>query len=739
MDNKETLETANDKLMMIARLLEGQNQIAGHEKLIQAYDATLDMLVQHFAKMIRENVVPGGNELLQHLKQILSQTELFRDYPELLGDTVIGMMGCPGRIMQQIDGEIVGNWAEKGKTIPVIWTHAETEQVVAENIYDQKFPVTEKELQRIFDLAGDEMDISQLLQLLCVYRTQISVNKTVIDIPCGGSLALRKKLVPKLDVLYVYYQNYTMTKLKEMLQELKHYHVDIKMILPMKSPQSIDQIKAELAKIGISVLGEREVKQSVKAYEGSKNNFSFVDKMRVALTPDEGRYVVRQSGVKENLEALKRDAVQMKDGKTEKIVQDLLTQTKDDQQLYNKRAKSFRHASENLLQAAEELEKGFTQEANDTAGTKGALKIRKYMGSVWGNLMFSYLRLYKLSHEIKYYKKAESYLKKVESAGLEESYWLQMVWNATFDQNILTRQDKTKLQKCDYHQYPDIASALLYLHHLGKIKLQPKKLLDVVASIKEPQGSVENFYKGYYYEQILKPNQAVDYYLSAWRSGEEKALQKLIALKDLVNKRGEFLSFEKEDAYRIGVEKIKMKSKASKEEGLFYLKVAAANDNIQAVEYLGEYYYNKHIRGNREKDAAWKNENALLANMFMYIRKRDRWFNKADFYIGMLAYEIKDYQKARTYLQDRTEPEALALLASMYYYGHGTSVNKQHAEMLALKASQQGQTLGMDILRKIYGVTETSAEELRLMREQVVETPHDDDDDDDDFISTSFL
>lgn len=125
--------------------------------------------------------------------------------------------------------------------------------------------------------------------------------------------------------------------------------------------------------------------------------------------------------------------------------------------------------------------------------------------------------------------------------------------------------------------------------------------------------------------------------------------------------------------------------------------------------------------------------------MFMYIRKRDRWFKKADFYIGMLAYEIKDYQKARTYLQDRTEPEALALLASMYYYGHGTSVNKQHAEMLALKASQQGQTLGMDILRKIYGVTETSAEELRLMREQVVETPHDDDDDDDDFISTSFL
>lgn len=109
MDNKETLETANDKLTMIARLLEGQNQIAGHEKLIQAYDATLDMLVQHFAKMIRENVVPGGNELLQHLKQILSQTELFRDYPELLGDTVIGMMGCPGRIMQQIDGEIVGN------------------------------------------------------------------------------------------------------------------------------------------------------------------------------------------------------------------------------------------------------------------------------------------------------------------------------------------------------------------------------------------------------------------------------------------------------------------------------------------------------------------------------------------------------------------------------------------------------------------------------------------------------
>lgn len=722
MDNKETLETANDKLTTISHLLEGQNQIAGHEKLIQAYDATLDMLVQHFAKMIRENVVPGGNELLQHLKQILSQTELFRDYPELLGDTVIGVMGCPGRIMQQIDDEIVGNWAEKGKTIPVIWTHADTEQVVAENMYDQKIPVTEEELQRIFDLAKDEMDISQLLQLLCVYRTQISVNKTVIDIPCGGSLALRKKLVPKLDVLYVYYKNYTMTKLKEMLQELKHYRVDIKVILPIKSPKNIDQIKAELVKIGISVLGEREVKQSVKAYEASKNNFSFVDMMRAALAPYEGRYVVRQSGVKENLEALKRDAVQMKDGKTEKTVQALLAQTKAEQQLYDKRTEHFLRASEKLLQAAEELEKEFSHEANDTAGTKGALKIRKYMGSIWANLTFSYLRIFKLSHEIKYYKKAESYLKKVESAGLEESYWLQMVWNATFDQNILTRQDKTKLQKCDYHQYPDIASALLYLHHLGKIKLQPKKLLDVVVSIKEPQGSVENFYKGYYYEQILKPNQAVDYYLSAWKSGEEKALQKLIALKDLVNKRGEFLSFEKEDAYRIGVEKIKMKSKASQEEGLFYLKVAAANENIKAIEYLGEYYYNQHTRENRVKNAAWKNENELLTSMFMYIRKRDRGFKKADFYIGMLAYEIKDYQKAITYLKDQTEPEALALLASMYYYGQGTSVNKQHAEMFARKASQQGQTLGADILRKIQREKEAAAEEQRRRSVPVEET-----------------
>ena len=165
-----------------------------------------------------------------------------------------------------------------------------------------------------------------------------------------------------------------------------------------------------------------------------------------------------------------------------------------------------------------------------------------------------------------------------------------------------------------------------------------------------------------------------------------------------------------------------MKSKASLEEGLFYLKVAAANDNIQAVEYLGEYYYNQHIRGNREKDAAWKNENELLTSMFMYIRKRDRGFKKADFYIGMLAYEIKDFQKAITYLKDQTAPEALALLASMYYYGQGTSVNKQHAEMFARKASQQGQTLGADILRKIQREKEAAAEAQRRRSVPVEET-----------------
>lgn len=722
MDNNKMLETTNDKLMMVSHLLEGKNQIANHEKLIQAYDATLDMLVQHFAKMLRNNTVPGGTKLLQQLKHILSNTELFRDYPELLGDTIIGTMGCPVRILKQIDGEIIGNWADKGKTIPVIWTHADAEQVVAENIYDHKFPVTKEELQQIFDIASDEIDVSQLLQLICVYRPQISINKTVIDIPCGGSLALRKALIPKLDVLYVYYKNYTMTKLKEMLQELKHYRVDLKVIFPMNLPKNIEQIKVDLKQMGVSFLGEREVGQSVKAYEGSKNNFSFVDVMRAALAFYEGRYVARQASVKEILEALKKDAVQIKDGKTEKIVQDLLTQTKDAQLIYDKRARSFQNASEKLLQAAEELEKELSQEANDTAGTKGALKTRKYMGSIWANLTFSYLRIYKLSHAIKYYKKAESYLKKVESAGLEESYWLQMVWNATFDKNILTQQNKKRLQECDYHQHPDIASALLYLHHLGKIQLQPKKLLEVVSSIKEPQGRIENFYKGYYYEQILKPDQAVDYYLQAWKAGEEKALGKLVVLKDAVTMRGDFLSLEKEDAYRIGMEKIKMNSKASQEEGLFYLKVAAANEDVKAIEYLGEYYYNKHVRMNRKKDAAWKNENELLTSMFMYIRKRDRGFKKADFYIGMLAYEIKDYQKARIYLKDQNEPEALALLASMYYYGQGTSVNKQHAEMFARKASQQGQTLGTDILRKIQKEKEAAAEEERRRSVPVEET-----------------
>lgn len=128
----------------------------------------------------------------------------------------------------------------------------------------------------------------------------------MIDIPCNGSLVLRKALIPKLDVLYVYYKNYTKTKLKEMLQALKQYRVDIKMILPMKAPSNIDDIKSELVHMGISVLGEREVERSVKAYEGTKNNFSFVDVMRSVLSSYEGRYVVRQSRVKENLEALKR-------------------------------------------------------------------------------------------------------------------------------------------------------------------------------------------------------------------------------------------------------------------------------------------------------------------------------------------------------------------------------------------------------------------------------------------------
>lgn len=706
-------DIANEKLAVVSQLLEGKNQIPSNEKLIAAYDTVLDMLVQHFAKMLKENVVPGGNELLQQLKQILSNTELLRDYPELLGDTVIGVMGCPERILKQIDGEIAGNWAEKGKTIPVIWTHAETEQVVAENIYDHKFPVTEEGLQRIFDLAKDEMDVSQLLQLICAYRPQISVNKTVIDIPCSSSLELWKKLIPKLDVLYVYYKNYTMAKVKEILQELKQYRVDVKVILPLKASQDTKWLKAELTKMGISVLGEREVETSVKEYEGSKNNISFVDRMRAALVSYESRYAARQVTLNQNLFVLTEDAVQIKDSETEKTVQNLLAQTKKDQQMYDKRADRFRSASEKLLQAAEELEKAFKQEA----GSEGLMEVRKSAGFIWAKLTIAYLRLNKLTHEIKYYRKAESYLKKVQQAKLEESLWLEMVWDAAFQKDLPLRWKSSKLLAQDYRHHSEIASALLNLQYEGVIHLKPKKLLEVIAAVKEPVDKVEYFYKGYFYEQIFQPNKAVECYLSAWKAGEQKAIGELTVLKDLVAKRGDFLSLEKEDAYRLGMKKIKAKSKESQDEGLFYLKVAAANENVKAVEFLGEYYYSRHTQ-NRKKDAAWKNENELLTRMFMYIRKQDPRYAKADFYIGMLAYEIKNFKQALNYLKNRTEPEALALLASMYYEGNGTSVNKQHAEMYARKASQQGQSLGDDILRKIQQEKQKAAEEERRRREE---------------------
>lgn len=734
-ENKAYL--ANAKLAMVSQLLEGKDRISGNEGLMQAYDQAFDMLIQHFAKMLRENAIPGSNDLLQRLKQILANAELFRDYPELLGDTVIGAMGCPSRVLKQIDEEIIGDWAEKGKTIPVIWTHADTNLMVVENIYDHKFSLKEEELQKIFDLAADEMDISQLLQLLCVYCPQISANKTVIDIPCNGSLALRKALIPKLDVLYVYYKNYTISKLREMLQELKDYRVDVHVILPMKERKTIDKIKSELKQMGVTVLAERDVQESVTAYEGSRNNFSLVDVMRAALAPYEGRYVARQAGLKEKLEALKKDAVQIKDGKTEKTIQALFQQIKEDRQCYDKRATSFLRASENLLLSTAELEKAFAALANETAGRNDTLEVRKYMGSIWANLTISYLRMHQQSKEIKYYKRAETYLKKVEDAGLAENDWLPLVWNGTFGRDIPDWQKK-KLQECDFRRHPDIASALLYLHHLKKISLPSKKLLTVAASIKEPQGKVENFYKGYCCEQMLKPSQAVDYYMKAWKEGEDKALGKLVALKELVNKRGDYLSLEKRDAYHRGKKALETaQSTARQNEGMFYLKVAAADNHVKAIEYLSEYYYAKHIQKNRKKDAAWENENALLARMFEIIKKRDLGYKKADFYIGMLAYARKDYQKAKIHLKERTEPKALAILAKMYYHGWGTSVNKQHAEMFARKADQQGESEGTQILRAIQEEKKKAAEEQRKQREaqaaaEARRRSRDDDDDDDD-------
>lgn len=733
--NHQTLADA-EKIDILAKLLSENETIPDDQELSKSYDETLDLIAKKFSDMLVSNAVPNSDYLLDKMKEILSGVEFFQRYPETIGDVFIGVMGCPGNVLREMEPGVTESFGKKCRSVPVFWTHGKEDKVIAENIYDVKTSLNEEDIEKVFALANDWMDMKKILQLLYITKTDIPANKTYVDIPAYCEEDILKRIIAKLDVLFVYYGNrFAVSKLNEIGGALSEAHTNLIFVVPLKTRSVVNKIHGKFGN-GVSVISASQMKEEAAKYGGSKLNYTFVDAMRLVLAAYEYRYDKRNHLLRTLVKQLKEDAVQAVNDDTQ---ESLISNRKDIESLLKdneSKQKAFRLTSWKLLTSAQHLEELFRKIAKGSSDQAGKFDARANTCYLWFRLAHSYLQIYRLDHDPAAGKNAEKYVKALqEYAETPLSKTLSSLAGLEFDDaygQTLSIEKLREMSKVDCGKIPAAAGTMLYFYDKGKLLLSSTAVLRLASLLKEPVDALENYYKGYYYEQYLKPEQARTYYLRAWRDGFDKAAEKLVPLAE--NGSVDLVDFLVPDAcLDIGMRKLRASKTDRRNEALFYLKVAAAGKNVKAIEALAVYYY-KHRQSGKSKEDKDR-ENTLLSRLFVYISQNDESFKEANKYLGILAYERNDYRKALHYLKlDQTrDAKGLCLLARMYLNGHGVSKDMDMAEKYAQMAVNKGSAEGRTIMDKIEEKKEEQARKEEKEREEaektVVEEEHVESDD----------
>ncbi len=117
-----------------------------------------------------------------------------------------------------------------------------------------------------------------------------------------------------------------------------------------------------------------------------------------------------------------------------------------------------------------------------------------------------------------------------------------------------------------------------------------------------------------------------------------------------------------------------------------YLHIAAAQKHPQALELLGDIWFEKKISDKS------KQKDALKTALQYYLRSQEGKKLKKQMLerIGLIYYNLEDYSEAKRYLEKADTAQANFLLGQMHEEGHGQAADQQKALKYYEAASDKG-------------------------------------------------
>lgn len=689
------MKKANETFELLSKLLSEKN--SSKDSSNELYEKLYATVIQELSVKLNKSSYPEKTRLIADLKEVIDSVEILTQFPELIGKSVLGILGSKGAannaLLDQISSDKVGDKTYKySKNIPsIIYNGENKESVKVVNMIENAFEITRND----FILANRELyknniDIRQFL-LSCSISTEMPYeNITFINFPYYSlkSQEYYASLIDATDVLVIPTDDFG--KWKEDLKYLVNL-TKAKSICIVSDKNDLDKInKFVSVNFSKSVFVEEFTELNKNSGNSPKimscavndfiKNLGKLNCARDNVAISElflgilNRYRLYQTEkiekIKNSIRGINEDLINIESEETSDSIRELKKQLDESLESIYSELSDFKVLLENLTEAVGDFENSLYSQSkvlNKDVIDKKILYHGEYEENC-SNLIFDFI-------EIGEFHLANKYINILKSRKSPYIYIYELYMDEKMNRKLL-KLNLIKLKSENSKKNIVLKAKVKFCEY---ISLDIEEIGECIKLISGPLDGYENYKLGEYYSRI-NGSKAEKYYKKSLEKGYLEAGDKLIEYID----SNDYLKLEPlakmlvpEANYLCGLMALKNHKYAK---GITYLKIAAVFEHLGAISKLANIEFaNKGKKSER-----------ISFQLFTYLYEKNPTNLDVAEKLGQMYYWQSEHRKAFKLLNKCNTKNALYTCGRMYQYGDGVVQNLDEAKKLFKKASKKG-------------------------------------------------
>ena len=623
-----------------------------------------------------------SSKIIEDLNEVLNKIEILIKYPQLIGKTILTIMGSDKDTYKFISNNLIedkNGLYLSNSNIPAIIYSGKKKGVQALNYFESNKELENDEYNLLVkELYKDNIDIRQFINILSFNEELIYKNTTIINLP-DYVLGYNEyyKILKQLSNIVIFY----CTKENNWQKKMKYINSDKHIILVLeedyiKNVEEIIKDNFENNEIEICT-SESEFEEVISRYNKIQINYYVEDLIMLALIDVDIFHLNYIEKEKNNIKNINKDILNINQENIKTSLNEIKKEIVAKVNKLDEEYFKYKDIQKEILDKSMILSEEFSKQIETLSKEEETFNSQNFIDNK--------VRLFFKLFYCKKYKEDEKCIEDLKKYKYRYTSILELILDSGKENEV----NLSQVNKYDLIDDKDIGVIKFKIMFNEQLGISDEETALLVNKLKNIDTNKEYYYLGIYYEK-KNIDKAIKMYFNSLELGYSKAQKKLYCLAKNTNK----VSMELLSQYMV--------ADANYEMGMKYLsnkyakaitnfKMAATQNHIKSIRILVDEEYKKYriVKKDTLDDNKKNNINKLIL-MYNHLLENGEKDFKIYNNIGVLYYNIGDYRRALEFLQKSEEHEALFLCGRMYQYGNGTTQDLYKAKEYFQKAKDKG-------------------------------------------------